>query len=166
MRRDKTPQRRGCALCGIVQYLAYTWARGDEHGEAWLVERQLPKAPSAQRIQRAKKTSIVLVLPTHVRPVKKIIWRKGMGRGVSIGLANYIRRRDGGICVYCQADYGAHIDHVLCVKHGGRTIKENLVLACKTCNMKKRDKLCEVWIARAFKHLLDVGESLDWVDTA
>lgn len=32
--------------------------------------------------------------------------------------------------------------------------------------MKKKDRLCALWIARAFKHLLDVGESLDWVDTA
>ena len=86
--------------------------------------------------------------------------------GIHKTLDTYIRNRDGGICVYCKNDAGAQIDHVLAVKHGGKTIKENLVLACRACNSKKKDRLCEIWIAKGFKHLLDVGESLDWVDNA
>jgi len=76
----------------------------------------------------------------------------------------YIRLRDGGICVYCVDDLGQVLDHVFPVKHGGRFIRENLVLACIRCNAKKSGRLNDVWLARGFAHLLSVGESLEWVD--
>jgi 5-methylcytosine-specific restriction endonuclease McrA len=77
---------------------------------------------------------------------------------------DYIRSRDGGICVYCSDAVGQEIDHVLPVKHGGKNIRGNLVLACESCNGQKKGRLDEVLMARAFRHLLAVGESLEWVD--
>lgn len=77
---------------------------------------------------------------------------------------DYIRERDGGICVYCEDAIGQEADHVLPIKRGGKNLRGNLVWACKHCNRKKKHHLIETMIAKAFKHLLSVGESLDWVD--
>lgn len=50
--------------------------------------------------------------------------------------------RDGHTCQYCgQAAKDLTIDHVIPKRHGGITTWENLVTACRRCNMKKSDKL-------------------------
>lgn len=77
---------------------------------------------------------------------------------------DYIRLRDGGICVYCENAVGQQIDHVLPVKHGGRGIRANLVLSCESCNRRKKAHLDEALIAKAFRHLLRVGEDLSWTE--
>jgi 5-methylcytosine-specific restriction endonuclease McrA len=83
---------------------------------------------------------------------------------VGSGTKDYIRIRDGGICVYCEDAVGQQIDHVVPIHAGGPSIRGNLVLACVKCNMKKKGKLHELMMAKAFKHLAEVGESIDWVD--
>lgn len=91
--------------------------------------------------------------------------KKPLPRGpVSQALANFIRLRDGGICIYCVDAVGQQIDHVIPLSVGGPTIKSNLVLSCQACNMEKHGRLHEVMLARAFKHLMKVGENIDWVD--
>lgn len=77
---------------------------------------------------------------------------------------DYVWIRDGGICIYCKDAVGEHVDHVFPVAKGGKNIRGNLVLACLACNVKKRHHMIESQIAHAFRHLLSVGESLDWVD--
>jgi len=82
---------------------------------------------------------------------------------LSCPLHVYIFIRDKGRCVYC-GDYGFVADHVFPRCHGGKSIRENMVFACVPCNSRKGGRL-DVWfITVAFKHLLDVGESLAWVD--
>lgn len=48
--------------------------------------------------------------------------------------------RDGNICRYCcrmiPLDY-ITVDHVIPFSRGGKTILDNLVVACKRCNQKK-----------------------------
>lgn len=80
----------------------------------------------------------------------------------TMDLRDYIWERDRGLCVYCNT-LGQHIDHVLPVKHGGKTRRNNLVLACAPCNHDKGCKLDIVYITKGFHHLLRVGESLAWV---
>ncbi len=61
-------------------------------------------------------------------------------RGVSDVTRRRVLRRDGHRCVYCQTDVDpllAHIDHVLPVAYGGQSVVDNLVVACKACNMDK-----------------------------
>ncbi|WGL60356.1 HNH endonuclease [Pigmentibacter sp. JX0631] len=54
--------------------------------------------------------------------------------------------RDGFRCQYCMSQGGAStltLDHLLPSAKGGKTTWENIVTACKTCNMKKGSKTIE-----------------------
>jgi len=48
--------------------------------------------------------------------------------------------RDGGRCQYC-GDAADSIDHVVPRAKGGAHIWENVVAACRPCNVRKRDRL-------------------------
>ena len=46
-----------------------------------------------------------------------------------------------GICHYCQKKFKASdltMDHLVPLARGGRSVKNNLVPACKVCNSEKR----------------------------
>ncbi len=50
--------------------------------------------------------------------------------------------RDEYMCQYCgQTGVDLTIDHVVPRRHGGTTHWENVVAACRRCNMKKGDKM-------------------------
>lgn len=76
-------------------------------------------------------------------------------------IENYVRLRDGGLCVYCQS-HGQVLDHVLPRCRGGKGLRSNLVLACSSCNTKKLDRLDPEFIVKALEHLRSVGESTEW----
>lgn len=62
-------------------------------------------------------------------------------------LRAYILHRDGFRCVYCgaaPARFNLHLDHVVPRARGGITHPANLVTACSTCNLRKRDQVIEV----------------------
>jgi 5-methylcytosine-specific restriction endonuclease McrA len=48
--------------------------------------------------------------------------------------------RDGHRCQYCSAT-AESIDHVVPRSRGGEHIWENVVAACRSCNVRKRDRL-------------------------
>ena len=55
-----------------------------------------------------------------------------------------ILKRDLFTCQYCGAsapDVELHVDHILPVSRGGTNNELNLVTACKSCNLAKRDQL-------------------------
>ena len=52
-----------------------------------------------------------------------------------------IFKRDGFMCVYCGGTEDLCIDHKIPAIFGGKDCLENLVLACKSCNSVKNDKL-------------------------
>jgi 5-methylcytosine-specific restriction endonuclease McrA len=56
--------------------------------------------------------------------------------------------RAGGRCEYCQKPplgYFRHeVDHVVALKHGGRTTMDNLALACFNCNRFKGSDLSSI----------------------
>lgn len=55
-----------------------------------------------------------------------------------------IMQRDGFRCVLCGSkasdDIRLHVDHVIPVSKGGKTVKNNLRTLCQSCNLGKRDK--------------------------
>lgn len=55
-----------------------------------------------------------------------------------------ILKRDGFKCVLCGATVAdgvkLHVDHIVPVSRGGKTVKENLRTLCDNCNLGKRDK--------------------------
>lgn len=55
-----------------------------------------------------------------------------------------IMKRDGFRCCICgrSANDGVqlHVDHIIPVSKGGKTVRENLRTLCQDCNLGKRDK--------------------------
>jgi len=48
-----------------------------------------------------------------------------------------------GLCLYCQKTFNAEeltMDHKVPVARGGKSVKSNVVVACKTCNTNKKAK--------------------------
>jgi len=51
--------------------------------------------------------------------------------------------RDGAACFHCGAEITGvwHADHVIPHSRGGRTVEENCVVACPSCNLKKSNRV-------------------------
>ncbi len=62
-------------------------------------------------------------------------------------LRQRVLERDNYTCRYCEATQGPfHLDHVYPHSKGGETTFENLVAACRSCNIRKHDKV-GIWPA-------------------
>ena len=58
------------------------------------------------------------------------------------------RRIATGLCHYCRRQVGARglsLDHVVPLIRGGRSLRANMVPACKDCNSKKKSLLPWEW---------------------
>ncbi len=65
-----------------------------------------------------------------------------MSRYVSDALRSIVAARTNYCCEYCRLPlrysfFSFQIDHIVSLKHGGRTAAENLALACGFCNSNK-----------------------------
>lgn len=61
----------------------------------------------------------------------------------------FVRERDGDQCRYCGTTSGPfHMDHVKPLSRGGDNDHENIVVACRDCNLSKSDKPLEDWRLR------------------
>ena len=61
---------------------------------------------------------------------------------IPTALRRSVRERGGYRCEYClireeDTQFGCEVDHILSEKHGGRTVADNLALACFFCNRNK-----------------------------
>lgn len=85
--------------------------------------------------------------PSRPYPIPSIIRLKRFVRRPPGRLAlnrRNILRRDGYTCQYCGKRGGdLTVDHVLPKSRGGRTVWENLVAACRSCNLKKKNRTPE-----------------------
>lgn len=56
-------------------------------------------------------------------------------------LKRLVSHRAEGLCEYCliseEDSGGCQFDHIISVKHGGKTTAENLAYACLYCNLNK-----------------------------
>jgi 5-methylcytosine-specific restriction endonuclease McrA len=60
------------------------------------------------------------------------------------------RRIAAGRCHYCRREVGAKaltLDHLVPLVRGGRSVRANMVPACKDCNSKKQSLLAWEWQA-------------------
>jgi 5-methylcytosine-specific restriction protein A len=58
------------------------------------------------------------------------------------------RRRSQGICYYCGRSFPPAeltMDHLIPLVRGGKTVRSNVVPACKECNSKKKYLLPMEW---------------------
>lgn len=65
-----------------------------------------------------------------------------MSEYVPIGVARQVRQRAEGRCEYCHLpqesqEAAFHIDHIQPLASGGKTVADNLALACVTCSLSK-----------------------------
>lgn len=69
-----------------------------------------------------------------------------MNRHISDNLRKKVELRSNNTCEYClipikETYFGGEIDHILSLKHKGKTIFQNLALACQPCNRNKGSDL-------------------------
>jgi len=62
-----------------------------------------------------------------------------------------VMARDGGLCQYC-GDHADSIDHVVPRSKGGDHTWENVVAACRPCNVRKRDRMLHETSMRLRRH--------------
>ena len=65
-----------------------------------------------------------------------------MSRYLSNKLKELVPKRANFRCEYCRLSaefsyFPFHIEHIISLKHGGKTISLNLAYACPLCNIKK-----------------------------
>lgn len=64
---------------------------------------------------------------------------------ISKEIRQQVLKRDGYRCRYCGSHSEVfHMDHVYPISKGGETTVNNLVTACPSCNIKKKDRV-GVW---------------------
>lgn len=94
-----------------------------------------------------RSVSITLKMPSVVRLLNRVRGKKQMVKFSRVNVAT----RDSFTCQYCAArGCGTKLplskltyDHVVPRAQGGRTVWENIVMACYPCNEEKRDRTPE-----------------------
>lgn len=93
----------------------------------------------------------------YIREVDDDTLRRERARARALRQTAWWRRRiASGRCHYCARQVGAGaltLDHVVPLVRGGRSIRANMVAACKDCNHKKQSMLAWEW--QAFLDTLD-----------
>jgi 5-methylcytosine-specific restriction endonuclease McrA len=82
-------------------------------------------------------------------PVDPDVLRRERARARLLRASGWWKRRLGaGICHYCRGRVGAAaltMDHLVPLGRGGRSVRGNVVPACKDCNTRKRTLLPVEW---------------------
>jgi len=65
-----------------------------------------------------------------------------MSRYVSEALRKLVTERAFSRCEYCKIHaensfFTFHIEHIISLKHGGKTVSDNLAFSCPICNLNK-----------------------------
>lgn len=87
----------------------------------------------------------------YTREVDDDTLRREKARARALRQSAWWRRRVApGRCHYCRRAVGAKaltLDHVVPLVRGGRSIRANMVPACKDCNARKQSLLAWEWQA-------------------
>jgi hypothetical protein len=126
--------------------LLETWVRG------FVANARLPTVARLTKSEWAAIKPVVLPLLANVRPriaqsLKQL--RAFDGQRLPAGDWDIVRsiifERDGYACAYCGSDKRLEGDHILPLSRGGSNAFENLITACKPCNLAKGSKTPEEW---------------------
>lgn len=89
--------------------------------------------------------------PRYVREVGDDAFRREKARARELRRSAWWRRRvAAGVCHYCGRHVGGKaltLDHVVPLVRGGRSVRTNMVPACKDCNSRKQSLLPWEWQA-------------------
>lgn len=96
----------------------------------------------------------------YTREVDDDTLRREKARARELRQTAWWRRRIAtGLCHYCRRPVGTKaltLDHVVPLVRGGRSIRANMVPACKDCNSKKQSLLAWEW--QAYLDALDPSD--------
>lgn len=113
---------------------------------SWQAAITLLYTEKAERVidydECVRSPSITMKLPSVIRLKKPL---KGMKRGIKFSRMS-VYLRDSFVCQYCGNQFhfkDLSYDHVTPRVLGGKTNFENIVTACKNCNIKKGSKTCK-----------------------
>lgn len=80
---------------------------------------------------------------SHIRETRKL----GNGGNITEKEIEIIKKRDL-VCVYCKSKNQLTLDHLIPISKSGKSDFSNFVLACKKCNISKRDTDVLIWCGR------------------
>lgn len=94
-------------------------------------------------------------------PIDPDLLKRERARARELRQSQWWKRRVAtGICYYCRRHIGPRaltMDHLVPLGRGGRSIRGNVVPACKACNTRKQSRLPIEW-AEYLRRLDTAGE--------
>ncbi len=85
----------------------------------------------------------------YYAPVDPDVLRRARARARELRATQWWKRRiAAGVCFYCRREVGPRaltMDHIVPLGRGGRSVRGNVVAACKTCNTRKRSLVPVEW---------------------
>lgn len=85
----------------------------------------------------------------YYAPVDPDVLKRERARARELRASGWWKRRIAdGVCYYCRRRVGVGalgMDHVVPLGRGGRSVRGNVVPACKTCNTRKKSMLPVEW---------------------
>ena len=82
-------------------------------------------------------------------PIDPDVLKRERARARALRASPWWKRRiSDGVCYYCRRTVGIRVlsmDHVVPLGRGGRSVRGNVVPACKDCNSKKQSLLPVEW---------------------
>lgn len=87
--------------------------------------------------------------PEFRAPIDPDALRRERARARALRLTQWWKRRiAAGVCYYCRRQVGPRgltMDHVVPLGRGGRSVRANVVAACKACNTRKQSLVPVEW---------------------
>lgn len=83
------------------------------------------------------------VLDTLVKISKRqlVMTKTDTSRHIPQDVKNAVWQRDGGKCAQCGAEHYLEYDHIIPFSKGGANSVANVQLLCRSCNLKKSDRI-------------------------
>lgn len=113
----------GCSVAAIIESIIDEWADGELRCFATASEKiAIPKSDELESRSRERSA-------------------------MTPSLRLSILQRDGHKCQSCGAmapEVKLHVDHIIAIANGGKTVSDNLQTLCESCNLAKAAKVVEL----------------------
>ncbi|MBI2206328.1 MAG: HNH endonuclease [Candidatus Rokubacteria bacterium] len=90
-------------------------------------------------------------MPDFYEPVDPDVLRRERAKARELRQSQWWKRRiSDGLCYYCRRQVGIGaltMDHIVPLGRGGRSVRGNVVPACKDCNTRKKSLVPVEWTA-------------------
>ena len=88
-------------------------------------------------------TFVGAILDTLVKISKRqlVVTKTDASRHIPQDVKNAVWQRDAGKCVQCGATSYLEFDHIIPHTKGGANTVANIQLLCRSCNLKKSDRI-------------------------